>query len=144
MNPIVVLLVSGGMSEGARPFPLKIFDSKISFSSMSGECIYYFFHYLWGSKGKQCQIHSFLCFFLTASLTFNTILSYKQHFTQKDNTVRLRDAFKKKIHMERKCLNQGEGVHKNFKNSLLKIPVYLGTFLRGGRGSNNYFIFQEV
>ena len=25
----MVFLVSGGMSEGARPFPLKIFDTKI-------------------------------------------------------------------------------------------------------------------
>ena len=29
----------GGISEGTRPFPLKIFDTKISFNSTSGECI---------------------------------------------------------------------------------------------------------
>ena len=32
-------LVSGGMSESARPFPLKIFDTKISVNSTSGEYI---------------------------------------------------------------------------------------------------------
>ena len=37
--PLVVFLVSGGMSKGARTFPLKIFDTKISFNSTSGECI---------------------------------------------------------------------------------------------------------
>ena len=35
----MVFLVSGGLSEGARPFPLKIFDTKISVNSTSGECI---------------------------------------------------------------------------------------------------------
>ena len=30
-----------GMFEGARPFPLKIFDTKISVNSTSGECIIY-------------------------------------------------------------------------------------------------------
>ena len=35
----MVFLVSGAMSEGARPFPLKIFDKKISVNSTSGECI---------------------------------------------------------------------------------------------------------
>ena len=38
----MVFLVSGGMSEGARPFPLKIFDTKISVNSTSGECISFF------------------------------------------------------------------------------------------------------
>ena len=33
------VLVSGGLSEGARPFPLKILDTKISVNSTSGECI---------------------------------------------------------------------------------------------------------
>ena len=37
--PLVVFLVSGGLSEGARPFPLKILDTKISVNSTSGECI---------------------------------------------------------------------------------------------------------
>ena len=31
----------------------------------------------------------------------------------------------------------GEGVQKNFQNSLLKIPFYLGTFSRGGGGQIN-------
>ena len=35
----MVFLVSGGLSEGARPFPLKILDTKISVNSTSGECI---------------------------------------------------------------------------------------------------------
>ena len=30
---------------------------------------------------------------------------------------------KKKVLMEGKCPNRGEGVQKNFKNSLLKIPI---------------------
>ena len=34
----MVFLVSGGLSEGARPFPLKILDTKISVNSTSGEC----------------------------------------------------------------------------------------------------------
>ena len=38
-TPLVVFWVSGGMSEGARPFPLKIFYTKISLNSTSGECI---------------------------------------------------------------------------------------------------------
>ena len=37
----MVFLVSGGLSEGARPFPLKILDTKISVNSTSGECIIY-------------------------------------------------------------------------------------------------------
>ena len=37
----MVFLVSGGISDGARPFPLKIFDTKISVNSTSGECIIY-------------------------------------------------------------------------------------------------------
>ena len=40
-TPLVVFLVSGGISDGARPFPLKIFDTKISINSTSGECIKY-------------------------------------------------------------------------------------------------------
>ena len=39
MDPPVVFLVSGGLSEGTRPFPLKIFNTKISVHSTSGECI---------------------------------------------------------------------------------------------------------
>ena len=39
MDPLAVFLVSGGMSEGARPFPLKIFDTKILVNSTSWECI---------------------------------------------------------------------------------------------------------
>ena len=35
----MVFLVSGGLSEGVRPFPLKILDTKISVNSTSGECI---------------------------------------------------------------------------------------------------------
>ena len=35
----MVFLVSGGLSEGARPFPLKILDTKISVNSTSGERI---------------------------------------------------------------------------------------------------------
>ena len=35
----MVFLVLGGLSEGARPFPLKILDTKISVNSTSGECI---------------------------------------------------------------------------------------------------------
>ena len=34
----------------------------------------------------------------------------------------------------------GEGVQKNFKMSLPKIPFYYGTFFKGGRGSNHYLI----
>ena len=34
----MVFLVSGGLFEGARPFPLKILDTKISVNSTSGEC----------------------------------------------------------------------------------------------------------
>ena len=30
-----------GISEGARPFPLKMFDENISFNSNPGECISY-------------------------------------------------------------------------------------------------------
>ena len=37
----MVVLVSGGLSEGARPFPLRILDTKISVNSTSGECIRY-------------------------------------------------------------------------------------------------------
>ena len=36
---------------------------------------------------------------------------------------------------------RGEGVHKNFKNFLHKIPFYLGTFLRGGGG---HFSFPNI
>ena len=35
----MVVLVSGGLSEGSRPFSLKILDTKISVNSTSGECI---------------------------------------------------------------------------------------------------------
>ena len=53
----------------------------------------------------------------------------------------VRDAFQKKKSVWRENVpTGGEGVKKNFKNSLLKIPFYFGTFSRGGRGSNHYFI----
>ena len=43
-GPLEVFLVLRGMSElDARPFPLKIFYTKISFNSTSGECIYIIF-----------------------------------------------------------------------------------------------------
>ena len=38
-NLFSVFFVSGSVSEGATRFQLKIFDTKISFNSTSGECI---------------------------------------------------------------------------------------------------------
>ena len=46
----MLFLVSGGLSEGARPFPLKIFDTKIPVNSTSGECI------SWSCWTKQLEI----------------------------------------------------------------------------------------
>ena len=57
-----------------------------------------------------------------------------------------RDAFQKKKAVWRENVpTGGEGVQKNFKNSLLEIPFYLGTFSRGeGFKSLVHYSFQNI
>ena len=66
----------GGISEGTRPFPLKIFDTKISFNSTSGECIKRFSTF-WGGEGEKKLPH-FNFLLLKASFLLDTILKTRQ------------------------------------------------------------------